>query len=63
MGGILGPEARPPPPKNFHRENIQNMHNKEQEMQHKRNEESKMTPENQQPWKMKRFASVESKLG
>ena len=47
MASMLGPEARPPPPKNFHRENIQSMHNKEQEMQHKRNEESKMTPENQ----------------
>ena len=41
MSGILAPEARAPPPRNFHKENIQNMHNKEQEMQKKLEQEAK----------------------
>lgn len=37
------------------------MHQKQQEVQRKITEENKV--DEQQPWKMKRFASVESKLG
>lgn len=40
MSGILAPDARKPPPKNFHRENIQAMHNREQEIQRKREQDA-----------------------
>ena len=36
MSGILGPDTRKPPPRNFHRENLQKMHQREQEIQMKR---------------------------
>ena len=31
MASMLAPEARQPPPKNFHRENLQNMQQREQD--------------------------------
>ena len=40
MGGILAPNARAPQQKNFHRDNIQKMHQREQEIQMKRETES-----------------------
>jgi len=43
MSGILAPEARKPPAKDYHRENIQMMHAREQEIQRKREEEIKKT--------------------
>ena len=63
MAGILAPEVRKPPPRNFHRENLQMMHQREQEIQRKREEDVKSVHEPQASWKMKRFQSVESKLG
>lgn len=40
MAGILGPELRKAPPKDFHRENINMMHQREQEVQKKLETES-----------------------
>lgn len=62
MSGILGPDARKPPPRNFHRENLQKMHQREQEIQMKRDQDASRQQEQQGPWKMKRFQSVESKV-
>ena len=51
MRDILAPDARKPSPKNFQRENIQAMHNFEQEIQRKREQDaqgsaaSQMQPE------------------
>ena len=61
MGGILAPETRPALPKNYHRENLQMMHQREQEVQKKR-EDDVRSQAGQEPWKMRRFQSVESKV-
>ena len=55
MSGILAPEARKPPPKNFHKENLQNMHQKDMEQQRKKEEEVKKASEPEAPFKMRRF--------
>ena len=59
VGGLLAPEARVPLPKNYHRENLQMMKAREQQQQQKMNDQSQVQPDE---WKMKRFASVESKV-
>lgn len=61
MGGILAPDARNPPPRNFHRENLQKMQQREQEIQMKRESDSAKVSSSDQ-WKMRRFQSVESKV-
>ena len=65
MGGILGPLARKPMAKNYHTNNLRQMHQVEAQMQRKR--EGLISQERQDKaqshWKMRRFQSVESKLG
>ena len=55
MASMLAPEARKPPPRNFHRENLQKMHNNEQEIQRKRDEDALSVAEQKPAWKMRRF--------
>ena len=62
MGGILAPLARKPLPKNYHSNNLRQMHQVEAEIQKKR-ESLAGEGGRQSNWKMRRFQSVESKLG
>ena len=52
MGGILAPESRPALPKDYHKENLMMMRNKELEAQRKREDEMSEAPKE---WKLKRY--------
>ena len=59
MGGLLAPHARQAAPRNYHKENLQKMHEREQQIQMQR--ESDVNKRDDQ-WKMRRFQGVEGKV-
>ena len=66
MGGILAPLARKPMAKNYHMNNLRQMHQVEAQLQRKRESlisQQEQEGRQQSQWKMRRFQSVESKLG
>ena len=54
MSGILAPDSRPALAKNYHRENLMMMRNKELENQKKKLEDDVNANQNKE-WKMRRF--------
>lgn len=59
MAELLGPQNKPKPAVNHMKKNLQNLREKEQEQQRKVEEQSRMPNE---PFKMKKFSNVQSKL-
>ena len=62
MNSLLTPGYRAPPPRNFHRENLLTMQKKERELAQRREEQIAGSNSPTSQWKLKRFASVGSKL-
>jgi len=52
MSSVLGPAVKKVLPKNYHRENMQNMKAKQQQVQTRMEEQENFQPSE---WKMKRF--------
>ena len=61
MSNILAPEVRQPPVRDFHKENLNMMKQKEAELQHKYHTLAQQ-PAAPEEWKMKKFQGIESKV-
>ena len=55
MSGILGPENRKPLPRNYHRENLQKMQQREHEIAMRKEQDAVRQQNSDGPWKMRRF--------
>ena len=61
MSNILAPEVKQPPIRDFHKENLNLMKQKEVELQQKYTQLSQQ-PAAPEEWKMKKFQGIESKV-